>query len=85
MAKVNSGHENALGRVVRYLGVTATRFCDQEIPGMENLKIVLELDGSGAVVGSNGAPLYDFESTGELVAFLEAPIAVQVRAIGDNG
>ena len=78
MAKANFVGENALDRAVRLLERFNERFADPEVPGMQNIPVTLNRDGSGSV-----GELFDFDSLDELVGFLNAPVALQVQTIKD--
>lgn len=83
MANVREARENALGRTVRLLDRYSDRVSNPDEPDENHHQLVLETDGSGAIVGIDGL-VYRFGSLAELSVFLEAPLAYQVRAIANQ-
>lgn len=83
MANPREARENALGRTVRLLNRYNDRVANHDEPDENRHHLVLNLDGSGVIVGIDG-PIFGFDDLGELGVFLEAPLAYQVRAIANQ-
>lgn len=72
--------ENALDRAVRLLAKFNERFSDPEVDGMEAISLVINKTGAAGVVNAYGEEIFS-GSTSDVVEFLAAPIAQQLRSI----
>ena len=75
--------ENALARAVRLLKRLNERIADPDVADMNDIGIVINAAGH-CRIETESVILAEFSNADEMLSFLEAPLATQVKVISVN-